>query len=176
MLNLYMAAFLAMKRAVPSSSQRKPPADSDWVKTPYPNLIRYKPSGNCNYFGRVRVNGKLIRHSLKTHVLSVAKLKLSDFLQDHRRLAINKGQSVKGEVIIEMCKNEIKDNHNNKPRTKLYKQEVLIALATRCIEAGVDIPAVSRWLGHQHGGALCMRTYGHLPDEHSQRAALKVTF
>jgi hypothetical protein len=102
MLNLYMAAFLAMKRAVPSSSQRKPPADSDWVKTPYPNLIRYKPSGNCNYFGRVRVNGKLIRHSLKTHVLSVAKLKLSDFLQDHRRLAINKGQSVKGEVIIEM--------------------------------------------------------------------------
>jgi len=326
----------------------------------------------------VRVNGKLIRRSLETHVLSVAKLKLSDFLQDHRRLAINKGQSVKGEVIIEMRKNEIEDNHNNKPRTKLYKQEVLIALkktwpelyatdvakisqkdctdwaarhgkdysptrfngalgivrrifdiavehgyrvdnpakfvdrrsvkpkelhlpsqaefqemathietsgagqakdcanlfrflafsgvgidearhvlwndvdfekgllhvritkngkarwiplnsslrqllekmratrskeppdkpvmqvfecqksidraaklahvkrithhdlrhlfATRCIEAGVDIPTVSRWLGHQDGGALCMKTYGHLRDEHSQREALKVTF
>lgn len=26
--------------------------------------------------------------------------------------------------------------------------------ATRCIEAGVDIPTVSRWLGHQDGGAL----------------------
>src|SRR5437773_1343965 len=115
-----------MKKAVPSQTERKPDADSDWLKTPYPNLIRYKPSGN--YFGRVRVNGKLIRHSLKTHVLSVAKLKLSDFLQDHRRLAINKGQSVNGEVIIEMCKNEIEDNHNNKPRTKLYKLEVLIAL------------------------------------------------
>jgi len=365
-----------MKKALPSETKRKPDADSDWLKTPYPNLIRYKPSGN--YFGRVRVNGKLIRHSLKTHVLSVAKLKLSDFLQDYRRLAINKGQSVKGEVIIEMCKNEIKDNHNNKPRTKLYKQEVLIALkktwpelfatdianisqkdcadwsvrygkdysatrfngalsivrrifdiavengyrvdnpakfvdrrsvkpkelhlpsqakfqemathietsgagqakdcanlfrflafsgtridearhvvwndvdfekgllhvritkngkdrwiplnsslrqlleklraerpkesperpvmqvfecqksidraaklarvkrithhdlrhlfATRCIEAGVDIPTVSRWLGHQDGGALCMKTYGHLRDEHSQREALKVTF
>jgi len=25
-------------------------------QNPYPNLIRYKPSGN--YFGRVRVNGK----------------------------------------------------------------------------------------------------------------------
>lgn len=44
--------------------------------------------------------------------------------------------------------------------------------ATRCIEAGVDIPTVSRWLGHQDGGALCMKTYGHLRDEHSQREAL----
>src|SRR5438445_7282542 len=117
-----------MKETLPTPTERKSKskADSDWLKTPYPNLIRYKPSGN--YFGRVRVNGKLIRRSLQTHVLSVAKLKLSDFLQDHRRLAMNKGQSVKGEVIIEMCKNEIKDNHNNKPRTKLYKQEGLIAL------------------------------------------------
>jgi hypothetical protein len=60
--------------------------------------------------------------------LTVAKLKLSDFLQDHRRLAVNKGQSVNGEVIIEMFKKEIEDDHNNKPRTKLYKQEVLTAL------------------------------------------------
>ena len=97
-----MVWFFAMKRAVPAPTKRKPDAEFDWVKTPYPNLIRYKPSGN--YFGRVRVNGKLIRHSLKTHVLSVAKLKLSDFLQDHRRLAINKGEPVKGEVIIEMFK------------------------------------------------------------------------
>jgi integrase len=36
--------------------------------------------------------------------------------------------------------------------------------ATRCIERGVDIPTVSRWLGHQDGGALCMKTYGHLRD------------
>jgi len=71
--------------------------------------IRYKPNGN--YFGRVRVNGKLIRRSLKTHVLSVAKLKLSDFLQDNRRLAINKGEPVKGEVIIEMFRKEIEDDH-----------------------------------------------------------------
>ena len=71
-----------------------------------------------NYFGRVRVNGKLIRRSLETHVLTVAKLKLSDFLQDHRRLAVNKGESVLGEVIIEMFKKEIADDHNNKPRNR----------------------------------------------------------
>jgi len=48
--------------------------------------------------------------------------------------------------------------------------------ATRCIESAVDIPTVSRWLGHKDGGALAMRTYGHLRDEHSQAMAAKVSF
>ena len=48
--------------------------------------------------------------------------------------------------------------------------------ATRCIESGVDIPTVSRWLGHVDGGALAMRVYGHLRDAHSVEMASKVTF
>jgi integrase len=48
--------------------------------------------------------------------------------------------------------------------------------ATRCIESGVDIPTVSRWLGHKDGGALAMKTYGHLRDEHSLAMAQKVSF
>ena len=48
--------------------------------------------------------------------------------------------------------------------------------ATICIESGVDIPTVSAWLGHNDGGALAMRTYGHLRREHSQAAAAKVQF
>jgi len=48
--------------------------------------------------------------------------------------------------------------------------------ATRCIESGVDIPTVSRWLGHKDGGALAMRVYGHLRDHHSMAMAQKVTF
>lgn len=48
--------------------------------------------------------------------------------------------------------------------------------ATSCIEAGIDIPTVSRWLGHKDGGALAMRVYGHLRDHHSQAMAQKVTF
>jgi integrase len=48
--------------------------------------------------------------------------------------------------------------------------------ATFCIEAGIDIPTVSRWLGHSDGGALAMRVYGHLRREHSQRMAQRVTF
>lgn len=48
--------------------------------------------------------------------------------------------------------------------------------ATRCIESGVDIPTVSRWLGHKDGGVLAMQVYGHLRDWHSQECAQKVKF
>lgn len=48
--------------------------------------------------------------------------------------------------------------------------------ATRCIESGVDIPTVSRWLGQRGGGALAMKTYGHLRDHHSAEMAAKVSF
>jgi integrase len=48
--------------------------------------------------------------------------------------------------------------------------------ATTCIESGVDIPTVSRWLGHKDGGALAMRVYGHLRQEHSFAAIKKVSF
>jgi integrase len=48
--------------------------------------------------------------------------------------------------------------------------------ATRCIESAVDIPTVSRWLGHKDGGALAVRVYGHLRDQHSEAMAQRVTF
>ena len=48
--------------------------------------------------------------------------------------------------------------------------------ATRCIESGVDIPTVAKWLGHKDGGVLAMQTYGHLRDKHSANMAQKVIF
>ena len=48
--------------------------------------------------------------------------------------------------------------------------------ATRCIESGVDIPTVAKWLGHKDGGVLAMQTYGHLRDKHSENMAQKVIF
>jgi integrase len=48
--------------------------------------------------------------------------------------------------------------------------------ASVCIESGVDIQTISRWLGHSDGGTLAMKTYGHLRREHSTAMAQKVTF
>lgn len=46
--------------------------------------------------------------------------------------------------------------------------------ATRCIQSGVDLPTVARWLGHLDGGALLAKTYFHLVDSHSRAMAAKV--
>lgn len=60
--------------------------------------------------------------------------------------------------------------------SKITPHDLRHLFATRCIEAGVDIPTVSRWLGHKDGGILAMKTYGHLRDEHSKQMAQKVRF
>ena len=60
--------------------------------------------------------------------------------------------------------------------TRIVHHDLRHLFATICIESGVDIPTVSRWLGHKDGGALAMRTYGHLRREHSIAQAQKVTF
>jgi integrase len=59
---------------------------------------------------------------------------------------------------------------------RLTHHDLRHLFATRCIESGVDIPTVSRWLGHKDGGALAMKVYGHLRDSHSTEMALKVRF
>jgi len=64
----------------------------------------------------------------------------------------------------------------DKSNIRLTHHRLRHLFATTCIEAGVDIPTVSRWLGHSDGGVLALKTYGHLRDEHSKRAAQLVSF
>lgn len=59
---------------------------------------------------------------------------------------------------------------------RMTRHDLRHLFATRAIEAGVDIPTVSRFLGHSDGGSLAMRTYGHLRDQHAQAMAAKITF
>lgn len=59
---------------------------------------------------------------------------------------------------------------------RITQHDLRHLFATRCIEAGVDVPTVARWLGHKDGGALAMKTYGHLRNEHSRQMAEKVRF
>jgi integrase len=46
--------------------------------------------------------------------------------------------------------------------------------ATRCIVSGVDIPTVAKMLGHSDNGALLLKTYCHLLDEHTVEMARRV--
>lgn len=60
--------------------------------------------------------------------------------------------------------------------TRITHHDLRHLFATTCIESGIDIPTVSRWLGHSDGGALLMKTYGHLRREHSIAQAQRVNF
>jgi integrase len=48
--------------------------------------------------------------------------------------------------------------------------------ASVCVMAGVAFRQVAEWLGHQDGGVLVGKVYGHLDPEFGQRAARKVAF
>lgn len=104
--------------------------DKDWQKTPYSNLIRYIPSGT--YYARLRVKGKLIRRSLKTDLISVAKLRLSDFEKVERQGAETRDAVSAGRMsltdAIAIHKKRVAGDASLKPRTKEYHEQRIKAL------------------------------------------------
>jgi integrase len=42
---------------------------------------------------------------------------------------------------------------------------------TRALELGVDVKVIAEWQGHQDGGVLILKVYGHVRAQHSQRMA-----
>ena len=113
-----------------SSNQPVIESDSLWQKTPYTNLLRYKPSQI--YFARLRVKGKLIRRSLKTNSITVAKLRLADLEKNeqqkaHSVQAVSSGKMTFGDA-LEVFKTRMENNPALKPRTKEYCRYRISAL------------------------------------------------
>jgi integrase len=103
---------------------------SQWANSPVANLVRYVPSGV--YFARARVGGKLIRRSLKTDVLSVAQLRLSDLLKAERhgvesRASVSKGKMTFGDALA-IYASRLEAKVGLKPSAKLYRQKCIEAL------------------------------------------------
>jgi len=104
--------------------------DTLWQKTPYANLIRYEPSGK--YFARLRVLGKLIRRSLKTTQLSVAKLRLTDLEKAERQKAEHQTAVADGRMNFEdalvIYRQRLNGDASLKPRSKVYREERIAAM------------------------------------------------
>ena len=45
-----------------------------------------------------------------------------------------------------------------------------------CVMRQIDYMTIAQWVGHQDGGILIGKVYGHLTNEHSRRQAQKLTF
>ena len=104
--------------------------DSEWQKTPYANLVRYKSSGI--YFARFRVRGKLIRRSLKTSQISVAKLRLADQEKEERQRAEHQNSVTEGVMefadALATYRQRLAGDGSLKPRSKSYREERISAL------------------------------------------------
>ena len=94
-----------------------------------------------------------------------------------RMLSERPGESLDVKVFrVGECQKSLNRACNKVGTDRITHHDLRHLFATRCIESGVDIPTVSRWLGHKDGGALAMKTYGHLRREHSIAQAQRVTF
>jgi integrase len=117
-----------MKSSNPASKSAD--SEKEWQKTQYANLIRYVPSGT--YFARLRVRGKLIRKSLKTDVLTVAKLRLADLEKNEREIAESRESSFKGRMTfgdcLEIFKGQTTASTLLKPSAKAYREEAVEAI------------------------------------------------
>lgn len=117
-----------MKRNRKQSSAAKP--GKVWQQTQYSNLLRYVPSET--YFARIRVGGKLIRRSLETTVLNVAKRKLADLEKEDRTRLENHKQfgSAKAtfDDLLAEYRTRLEANHSIKPRTRAYYNERIEAM------------------------------------------------
>jgi hypothetical protein len=105
-------------------------AGGDWQKAQFANLIRYVPSGT--YYARVRVRGKLIVRSLKTDLISVAKLRLADLEKEERQRAESVDVVHRGKVLVDDAIRIHLDRVNGdvslKPRTRDYHAQQVKAL------------------------------------------------
>jgi integrase len=48
--------------------------------------------------------------------------------------------------------------------------------ASMAVMSGIDFKTIAEWLGHQDGGMLVGKVYGHLLPEHKQRMAERLVF
>jgi integrase len=79
-------------------------------------------------------------------------------------------------LVVTECQKAIDSACQKHKIPRITHHDLRHLFATRCIESGIDIPTVSRWLGHKDGGVLAMKTYGHLRGEHEAAMAEKVKF
>jgi len=104
--------------------------DSPWQKSSVANLVRWKASNV--YFARVKINGRLIRKSLKTTLLSVAKNRLAELIQEERTRAEGTERTFQGKLtfneLLDLYRHKLDGDAELKPSTKKYRRECIAAI------------------------------------------------
>ncbi len=114
-------------------------------------------------------------YSHRTLPLNDSLRRLLIDLRDNPRYFRNKART-NHVLAVSECEKALSRACKEAGTPRITHRDLRHLFATRCIESGVDIPTLSRWLGHQDGGALALKTYGHLRDDHSKEMAGKLKF
>jgi hypothetical protein len=103
-----------------SQTEHKPVKKTGrYARTPYTNLVRAVASGA--FVARFRVGGKLIRRSLNTNVLPVARLRLADIEKQERHLMESAHNVAAGRLtfcnLAKIFSDRVQGNRSLKPLT-----------------------------------------------------------
>jgi integrase len=152
------------------------------------DLIEFLAYGGCRISEAIRVrwrdvdfeNGRIYlepgKNSASRHVpLLPAMRDLLEHIKSKPRYASSRKRDP-FVLSVTSCEKSLSRACEKSKCHRLVHHDLRHLFATRCIQSGVPIPTVAHWLGHKDGGALAMKVYGHLTDEHSQTAAAKVIF
>ena len=157
---------------------------------PCANLVRFLVYGgfrkseaaniqwqDCDLVGnKIMVWGDPINRTKNGEVRSVPMIREMRQLLESLRSANPEKKPSDTVMAVHECQKAMNRAAIEVGMTRITHHDLRHLFATRCIESGVDIPTVSRWLGHKDGGALAMKVYGHLRDQHSVAMAQKVSF
>jgi integrase len=133
---------------------------------------------DCDFAsGKIAIRGDLETGTKNWEVRTIPMIPDMRQLLERIHSEKTKEQWAKNPVVgVRECQKAIDSACKKLEIARFTHHDLRHLFATRCIESGVDIPTVSRWLGHKDGGALAMKTYGHLRDSHSTQMAQKVIF
>src|SRR6266436_3344894 len=61
-------------------------------------------------------------------------------------------------------------------REKLAFHDCRHFFISMCVMSGIDYMTIAKWVGHQDGGVLIGKVYGHLSNEHAKAQAARLNF
>ena len=100
------------------------------MRTSVANLVRYKPSGT--YFARVRIRSKLFLHTMKTDVMSVARLRLGDFIKEKQEEMGDDSTARSGKMTVgdalDIFHQRLDGQQDIKEGAKVYRRKCIEAL------------------------------------------------
>jgi integrase len=108
---------------------------------------------------------------LKAHLLEMSKRRQPDsgFIFPSPR----RGESDAPTVTLNKALNTAREKSGVRDFTCHLCRHFFISM---CVMSGIDFMTIARWVGHQDGGILIGKVYGHLSNEPAKRQAQKVDF